>query len=112
MNHKISLNKVYNILRQCPVVELEARLLETQIYDLTGDPSNEFLSLSWTVTDKQNNELLVIITFTEGDNETCILDGNVLTLKSSEGKITEELTLYTFFVDKNEKNSCSNIGKV
>ena len=112
MKHSLTINEAYQILQKCPVVELEARLLETQICDLTGDPSNEFLSLSWTDVDEKDDEVHVIITFTEGDNKVCMLDGSVLTLKSSEGKVTEELTLYAFFVDENEKNNGVNVGKV
>jgi len=112
MKQLIPINGVYKILQKCPVVELEGRLLETQIYNFTGDPFNEFLSLSWTDVDEEDNEVHVIVTFTEGDNEVCMLDGSVLTLKSSEGKVTEELTLYAFFVHKNEKNSGFNVGKV
>ena len=93
MKRSIKLNDVFDILRQCPVVDLESRLLETQLYDLTGDPSNEFLSLFWTDEDDEGSELHVMITFTEGDNKTCILDGNVLTLKSSENKEIKFLNL-------------------
>ena len=95
MKRSITINDVYKILQKCPVVELEARLIETQIYNLTGDPSNEFLSLSWTDVDEEDNEVHIIVTFTEGDNETCTLDGNVIILKSSDDKSKEELTLYT-----------------
>lgn len=95
MKRSITINEVYKILQKCPVVELEARLIETQIYNLTGDPSNEFLSLSWTDVDEEDNEVHVIVTFTEGDNETCTLDRNVIILKSSDDKSKEELTLYT-----------------
>lgn len=95
MKQTIPINEAYKILQKCPVVELEGRLLETQIYDFTGDPSNEFLSLSWTDVDEEDNEVHVIVTFTEGDNKTCTLDGNVIILKSSDDKAKEELTLYT-----------------
>ena len=105
MKQTINLKNAYKILRKCPVVEFEGRLLEIQLYDLEADPSNEFLSLSWTEKDEQSNEVNIIITFTEGDNKKCAIDGNVITLKSSEDKEDEDLTLYTPLFTEQISNS-------
>lgn len=94
MKTKITLQQAYDMLSLCPVVELEGQLLDTQVYDITGEPTNVFLSLSWTETVNEQ-EVLVLLTFQEKDNLSLTLQKNVLTLISSEDNQKEELTLYT-----------------
>lgn len=94
MAKKISLSVAHELLLQCPVVELEGQFLETQVYDLADEDLNEFLCLSWTEI-IEGEEVIVMLTFNERDNKTPKIDGNVITLISSEDKVEEELTLYT-----------------
>ena len=105
MQKEIPLYEAIHLLRSCPAVILEGRLLEPNILELDDDEdwNSEFMYLEWTEEDvatdwdEETDEILetqnVICqaTFTVGDNQKCLLDGCVLTLVSDQGE--EELTL-------------------
>jgi hypothetical protein len=94
MAKTISLADLYDLLTQCSVIELEGQYLEPQMYELTGEQENEFLCLSWTEV-VEGEEILIMLTFNEKDNQKAKLIGNTLILISAEDKAKEELTLYT-----------------
>ena len=94
MAKTISLSDAYFLLTQCSVIELEGKLLEPQLYELTSEGKNEFLCLSWTEI-IEGEEVFIVITFAEEDNKHVKLNGNVLTLISFDDKVEEELSMFT-----------------
>ena len=104
MQKEIPLYEAMHLLRSCPAVILEGRLLEPNILDLDDeeDWNSEFMYLQWeeeapTEWDDETDEVLetqnVICeaVFKVGDNQKCLLDGCILTMVSDQGE--EELTL-------------------
>lgn len=90
---EITLYQAWAFLKQCPVVCLEGNYIEPSVYELEDDYKNEFLSLTWSEIHDEE-ELQFIVTFAEGDNLKCILEGNLLILVSTDGEeeVIEMLT--------------------
>ena len=80
---EITLYQAWAFLKQCPVVCLEGNYIEPTVYELEDDYKNEFLALSWSevIDDEQ---LDFIATFAEGDNQKCLLEGNLLILVNTD----------------------------
>jgi hypothetical protein len=92
MVKEITLYEAWSFLRQSPVINLEGHYIEPVVYELEDDYKNEFLSLSWSeVIDEE--ELDFCVTFAEGDNLKCLLEGNLITLVNTDG---EEETIELF----------------
>jgi len=100
MNKKeITIQDAYHILRQCVGVMLEDRFIEPSIFDIEGDYSNEWLSLQWEEVFR-GEEVDIVVTFTEGDNQKVLLEGSEMTLTSTGGE-EETITLVREWVPTN-----------
>ena len=92
---EITLYQAWAFIKQCPVVCLEGNYIEPSVYELEDDYKNEFLLLSWTeIVDEEEVEFAV--SFEEGDNLKCLLEGNLLILVSTDGE-EEVIELLTNF---------------
>jgi hypothetical protein len=87
----ISLEDARYFLSQCTGVLLEGRFIEPTVFDIEEDYANEWLVLQWD--DAEGEEYgTVSLGFLEGDNQTVLLEGSVMTLIAEDGE-EEELTL-------------------
>lgn len=91
MKSEIPLHDAVHIIRQCTGVLLEGRYLEPHLLEIEDDYSNEWMTLQWEEV-YCDEELDVVVAFTEGDNQRVLLEGSTLTLVNSDGD-EEELTL-------------------
>ena len=87
----ILIEDIYFFLKQCDGVLIEDNFVVPTLDELQDDYSAVFLTLEWNVV-QDGEEVLVGACFSEGDNQTAMLDGCVLTLINTDGE-EEELTL-------------------
>lgn len=92
---EISLYQAYDLLQQSIAVVLEGRIVEPTLMGVQDDDSNEFMYLSWE-EEFDNEDLIVELSFYEGDNQVALIDGSVLTLVNTDGD-EEELVLIKEF---------------
>lgn len=83
MNKKeITLQEAYNILENCAGVIVDDNvLIYPSLSDITNEPDNEFLYLSWN-EDGEDFE----VSFIESDNQKIVASGCSLFLTDSEGE--------------------------
>jgi hypothetical protein len=91
MEKEITLQDAYYFLRQCTGVLLEGRFIEPSLLEIEDDYSNEWMCLHWE-EEYDGEELDVVVSFNEEDNQKCILNGSTLVLVNTDGE-EEELTL-------------------
>jgi hypothetical protein len=92
---EIPLHQAYDLLQQSIAVVLEGRIVEPTLMGVQDDDSNEFMYLSWE-EEFDNEDLIVELSFYEGDNQVALIDGSVLTLVNTDGD-EEELVLVKEF---------------
>lgn len=92
---EINLHQAYDLLQQSIAVVLEGRIVEPTLMGVQDDDSNEFMYLSWE-EEFDNEDLIVELSFYEGDNQVALIDGSVLTLVNTDGD-EEELVLVKEF---------------
>ena len=92
---EISLHQAYDLLQQSTAVVLEGRIVEPTLMGVQDDDSNEFMYLSWE-EEFDNEDLIVELSFYEGDNQIALIDGSILTLINTDGD-EEEFVLVKEF---------------
>jgi hypothetical protein len=92
---EINLHQAYDLLQQSTAVVLEGRIVEPTLMGIQDDDSNEFMYLSWE-EEFDNEDLIVELSFYEGDNQIALIDGSILTLINTDGD-EEEFVLVKEF---------------
>ena len=92
---EINLHQAYDLIQQSAAVVLEGRLIEPTLMGVQDDDANEFMYLSWE-EELDDEDLIVELSFFEGDNQVALIDGATLTLITDQGE-EEELTLLREF---------------
>jgi hypothetical protein len=92
---EINLHKAYDLLQQSTAVVLEGRIVEPTLMGIQDDDSNEFMYISWE-EEFDNEDLIVELSFYEGDNQIALIDGSILTLVNTDGD-EEEFVLVKEF---------------
>ena len=92
---EINLYQAYDLLQQSTAVVLEGRIVEPTLMGIQDDDSNEFMYLSWE-EEFDNEDLIVELSFYEGDNQIALIDGSILTLINTDGD-EEEFVLVKEF---------------
>ena len=88
---EITLEKAFEILRQCAGVILEERFLVPSLFEIEGDGENVWMSVHW-IEQYKGDEVIIFVSFSEDDNKKVILDGCNLTVVNTDGE-EEVLTL-------------------
>lgn len=96
---EITLYDAYNILQQCSAVVIDGKLVEPSLLGYEESSENEFMCLTWG-EDYENEDFIIEVAFTEGDNETVCVDGCKMYLTSTEGEEEELLLLKEFYAEK------------
>jgi hypothetical protein len=92
---EINLYQAYDLLQQSTAVVLEGRIVEPTLMGVQDDDSNEFMYVSWE-EEFDNEDLIVELSFYEGDNQIALIDGSILTLINTDGD-EEEFVLVKEF---------------
>jgi hypothetical protein len=92
---EINLHQAYDLLQQSTAVVLEGRIVEPTLMGIQDDDSNEFMYISWE-EEFDNEDLIVELSFYEGDNQIALIDGSILTLVNTDGD-EEEFVLVKEF---------------
>ena len=92
---EITLHEAYDLIQQSAAIVLEGRLIEPTLMGVQDDDANEFMYLSWE-EELDDEDLIVELSFFEGDNQVALIDGATLTLITDQGE-EEELTLLREF---------------
>jgi hypothetical protein len=92
---ELNLYQAYDLLEQSVAIVLEGRLIEPTLMGIRDEDSNEFMYVSWE-EEVEDENLIVEISFCEGDNQVALIDGSTLTLISSDGE-EEQFTLLKEF---------------
>ncbi len=74
---------------------MEGRIVEPTLMGVQDDDSNEFMYVSWE-EEFDNEDLIVELSFYEGDNQIALIDGSILTLINTDGD-EEEFVLVKEF---------------
>ena len=92
---EISLYQAYDLLQLSTAIVLEGRLIEPTLMGVQDDDSNEFMYVSWE-EEFDDEDLIVELSFFEGDNQIALIDGTKLTLIADQGEEEEFLLLREF----------------
>lgn len=92
---EINLHQAYDLLQQCVAISLEGRIIEPTLMGVQDDDSNEFMYVSWE-EEFDDEDLIVELSFFEGDNQIALIDGTKLTLIADQGEEEEFLLLREF----------------
>jgi hypothetical protein len=92
---EISLHQAYDLLQLSTAIVLEGRLIEPTLMGVQDDDSNEFMYVSWE-EEFDDEDLIVELSFFEGDNQIALIDGTKLTLIADQGEEEEFLLLREF----------------
>lgn len=92
---EINLHQAYDLIQQSAAIVLEGRLIEPTLMGVQDDDANEFMYLSWE-EELDDEDLIVELSFFEGDNQVALIDGATLTLITDQGD-EEEFTLLREF---------------
>ena len=92
---EINLYQAYDLLQQSTAVVLEGRIVEPTLMGIQDDDSNEFMYLSWE-EEFDNEDLIVELSFYEGDNQIALIDGSTLTLIGNDGEEEEMILVKEF----------------
>jgi hypothetical protein len=88
MKTKLTLEELVRILDECVAVIIDGDgLCYPEVYDLTGEPDNEFAYFSWTNSDGICGGDTFTCKLIEECAETIEYDGSLITMRDSEDEV-------------------------